>query len=487
MMSGGSPETLLKREIAGFYFDPLGFVRFAFPWGKPGTRLEKEDGPDAWQSRLLEELGRQCAAQAEGRADAVQMAVASGHGVGKTAMVSWVILWFISTRPHPQIVVTANTAQQLSSKTWRELAKWHALAINQHWYSWSATRFAYLAHAQTWFASALAWSKERPEAFAGTHEENVLVIYDEASLVADSIWEVTEGAMTTPGAVWLAFGNPTRNTGRFSQCFKKLRHRWITYTVDARKAKMANRAKLDKWVADYGEDSDFVRVRVMGKFPRSSSMQLISHDLAASAAGRGLSRNAYQHAPKVLGVDVARFGDDMSVIIRRQGLMASNLQKYRGLDTMALSSRVAVEIEAWRPEAVFVDEVGIGAGVVDRLKQLGFEIIGVNVGRSAAKSSRYHNLRAECWLKLRDWLAAGGCIPDDRELIDDLTGLEYGFDSAERYLLERKSEMKERGLASPDCADALALTFAQPVARPVPGAHQEMAVTEYDPFGRQTA
>ncbi len=476
-------ENRLKRDITGFYDDPLGFVRFVFPWQKPGTRLAHEKGPDIWQVEVLEALGREAARQRGGGLDAVQIAVSSGHGVGKTALVAWVLLWFISTRPHPQIVVTANTSQQLASKTWRELAKWHALALNGHWFEWSATRFSYRPERETWFASALAWSKERPEAFAGTHEENVLVIYDEASLVADAIWEVTEGAMTTPGAMWLCFGNPTRNTGRFSQCFGKLRHRWTTFTVDARKAKKANRAKLDKWIEDYGEDSDFVRVRVKGEFPRSSSMQLIPLDIARAAAGKTLRLQSYVHAPRILGVDVARFGDDMSVILRRQGLAVSGLKKFRGLDTMALSSRVAVEIKSWRPDAVFIDEVGIGAGVVDRLKQLGFKVQGINVGRQASEPGRYHNLRAECWLRLRDWLQSGGAIPDDKEMLDDLTGLEYGFDNQERFQLERKQEMKERGLASPDCADALALTFAQPVAPSGHTPQREMALSEYDPFG----
>ena len=203
-----------------------------------------------------------------------------------------------------------------------------------------------------------------------------------------------------------------------------------------------------------------------------------------AAAGKSLARQSYIHAPKILGVDVARFGDDMSVILRRQGLAVSGLQKFRGLDTMALSSRVGAEIRAWRPDAVFIDEVGIGAGVVDRLRQLGFKVQGINVGRQANEAGRYHNLRAECWLRMRDWLASGGAIPEDKEMIDDLTGLEYGFDHHERFQLERKQEMKERGLASPDCADALALTFAQPVAPLSSAPVREMAISEYDPFGR---
>jgi len=192
----------------------------------------------------------------------------------KTALVAWLIYWFISTRPHPQIVVTSNTKSQLETKTWRELAKWHKLAINSHWFEWTATKFYYKQHPETWFAAAIPWSKERSEAFAGTHEQHVLVIFDEASLVDDSIWETTEGAMTQPGAFWCVFGNPTRNTGRFSECFKKIPTP-LAYLPGRFPARLRwpIRTRSNSGSTDYGEDSDLY---VSGSKVNSPGLQVIS-------------------------------------------------------------------------------------------------------------------------------------------------------------------------------------------------------------------
>jgi len=464
------PEQILQEKCAEYYSRPYDFVMWVFPWGEPGTILEHETGPDKWQTKVLKALQE---AIQTGKISfdgmtriieaAIQLAVRSGHGVGKTALIGWIIHWFMSTRPFPQVVATANTKEQLLNKTWRELAKWHKLSINRHWFKRSATKYVFLPEQDTWFASAVPWSKERSESFAGTHEKHVLMLFDEASAIDDIIWEVAEGAMTTPGAIWIAFGNPTRNTGRFSECFKKFRHRWLTYEVDSRTAKKADQKKLQQWIDDYGEDSDFVRVRVKGQEPRAGLKQFIPGDLVESALGKVIHPSIYRRSARILAVDVARFGDDQSCMIKRQGLAAFGLKKYRGIDTMHLASLVAKEINDWKPDAVFVDEVGIGAGVVDRLRQLGYEVIGVNPGLEANKKDIYFNKRVEMWGDLRDWLKAGGAIPDDNELRDDLVGPEYGFSVKEQFQLEKKQDMKERGLASPDCGDVLAYTFYMPI------------------------
>jgi hypothetical protein len=260
----------LAKRLSGYALDPLGFVRAVFPWGQGA--LAGEAGPDDWQADLLTALG-QALRQAQATGDAVRFAVASGHGVGKTALSAWLVLWFLSTRDHPQVVVTANTAAQLRNKTWRELAKWHRLAANKPWFVWTSDRFVFAESSETWFAAAVPWSKDRPEAFAGTHEKHVLMLFDEASAIADDIWDVAEGAMATPGALWVALGNPTRNSGRFRECFRRYRHRWTTRGVDSRQARKANGAQIQRWIEDYGEDSDFVRVRVRGVFPRAGNSQ----------------------------------------------------------------------------------------------------------------------------------------------------------------------------------------------------------------------
>lgn len=454
------PEEKLISDIERFVYDPLGFVYYAYPWGS--GILKDETGPDQWQADILNDIGKSMIVTE----NAVQISVRSGHGIGKTALIAWIIHWFMSTRPHPQIPVTANTSAQLLMKTWREVAKWWKLSINRHWFSWTATKFYNINNPETWFASAIPWSAEKSEAFAGTHEKHVLVIFDEASAIDDIIWEVTEGAMTTPAALWVAFGNPTRNTGRFSECFKKYRHRWITREIDSRTAKKANIKQIEKWIEDYGEDSDFVRVRVKGQEPRAGSMQLIPGDIVEAAAGKHLHPDIYNHASKIIGVDVARYGDDQSVIIRRQGLAAFRQKKFRGIGTMDLASMVAQEIDDFNPDTTFVDGVGIGAGVIDRLRQLNYKnVIDVNSGAQPQNKNKYVNLRIEMWDKMREWLKSGAAIPDDKELRDDLTAPEYGFDAKERMQLEKKDDMKKRGIASPDNADALALTFAYPVAK----------------------
>ena len=229
----------ILKALEALVYDPLGFVHFAYPWGEPGL-LENETGPDELQSQKLREIG----AAMQGSTDPVNFAVRSGHGIGKTTWLAWVQHWFISTRPHPQIVVTANTKVQLEAKTWRELAKWHNMSIHKHWFQYTATKFYFKQFKDTWFSACIPWSKERSEAFAGTHEKHVLLIFDEASLIDDVIWEVAEGAMTTPGSLWVVAGNPTRNTGRFSECWKKYRHRWLRSEIDSRTAKMADKKKL---------------------------------------------------------------------------------------------------------------------------------------------------------------------------------------------------------------------------------------------------
>ncbi len=452
-------ELELARDMGGFFHNPLGFVRYAFAWGE--NDLAGFDGPDAWQTELLRDIGEGTKTVAE----ALRVAVASGHGVGKTAFVAWIILWAMSTRPRLAGVVTANTGTQLKDKTWRELSLWHKRAVNTHWFRWTATKFYQKDNPENWFVSAVPWSKDKPEAFAGMHAEHVLMIFDEASAVDEAIWETAEGAMTTPGAIWLALGNPTRNSGRFHACFHRFRHRWITRQIDSRTAAMANKPQLRQWVDDYGEDSDFVRIRVRGVFPRAGSCQLVSVADVEAAARRFFRLEEFSRAAKILGVDVARFGDDQSALIRRQALAAFGLKAWRGLDTMTLAGLVAQEIVEFNPDAVFIDLGGPGAGVVDRLHQLGQRrVIGVDFGGSALDKTLYANKRTEMWCLMRDWLKTGG-IPDDRELRDDLIAPEYGFTGDKsQIILERKKDMKARGLPSPDKGDALALTFAAPVA-----------------------
>ena len=471
-VSASSVDLEVLEAIAGCRDDPLGYVMLAFDW-RHGD-LADHDGPDVWQRELLEQIGvgtlslDQAIARSE-TYEPLRFARASGHGIGKSALVAWIILWAMSTRPHLAGVVTANTGTQLETKTWRELAVWHRRAINRHWFEWTATRFYHLAYPETWFVAAVPWSEKRSEAFAGLHGEHVLLIFDEASAIPDPIWQVAEGAQTTGEVIWCVFGNPTRNTGHFRECFGRLRHRWNTAQIDSRGCRMANREQARQWVEDYGEDSDFVRVRVRGQFPRAGSTQFISDELMHEAQERALSID--DGAPLLIGVDVARFGDDQSVIRFRRGRDARSIppRKYRGVDTMQLAGHVIEAIEATDPEAVFIDGAGVGGGVVDRVTSLLPErrrriVHEVQSGANAGHEKDYHNKIAECYALMREWLKTGS-IDSDPELAADLPAREYGFDRENRIQLEKKEDLKKRGLASPDNADALAMTFAFPVGR----------------------
>lgn len=464
----------MAEAIAQCADDPLRYVLFAFPWGEVGTPLAKQAGPDEWQIRFLKRLAVLIVERRITPGEAIKMAVASGHGIGKSACIAWIILWFLSTRETPQVVCTANTKTQLETKTWREVGKWLKLAINGSWFQKTNTKVSLKDQPEDWYALAQPWSKESPESFAGTHETNVLFLFDEGSNIPDVIWEVVEGAMTTAGAIWIVFGNPTRNTGRFRECWREFRHRWVTFEIDSRTAKMANRAQLDAWVKDYGEDSDFVRIRVKGEFPRSASNQLIGEDLVHAAAMRhkeallsldpDRAQEPYRFGAKILSIDVARFGTDESVIGLREGNWFEILAVHQGLDSIQLAFRVGEWISKLRPDATFLDEVGVGAGALDQLRHLGYDVIGVNGAHSAIDDKVNSNKRAEMWVGMRDWLKAGGCIPDIKELRSDLTAPEYGYDGKDRIQLEKKEDMKARGIPSPDRGDCLSMTFYMPVA-----------------------
>lgn len=468
-------EQELREDIATFAHDPIGFVYFAFPWGEPNTELANETGPRDWQVDQLEIIaGKLTAGDIDG---AIRIATSSGHGIGKSALVAWIILWALSTAAQTKVVITANTGDQLRTKTWPEVAKWFNLLICRHWFIFEATSIrARGGESKTWRCDAATWSETNTAAFAGLHNKGrrIVLLFDEASQIADKVWEVAEGAMTDEDTeiLWLVFGNPTETTGRFRECFAggRFSHRWHPRQIDSRDVPGTNKAEIDKWIKDYGEDSDFVRVRVKGQFPRGGSMQFIDSETVANAR----QREAVCHLSQglVMGVDVARFGDDQQVIVSRRGLDARTVPtlKFRGLDLVTFSGKIAEHATTYGAQAVYVDEGGMGAGVVDMVRKMlrGVLVLGVNFGGKVdgffdGEDVRVADKAAEMWASMRFWLRTGA-IEDDPELSAELTGRQYGFDTHSAIRLESKSDMKKRGLSSPDVADALALTFAYPVA-----------------------
>lgn len=456
-MTDSEYEAALVEDMARFYDDPVGFVYYAFDWGR--GELVDYDGPDTWQIDLMTTLAVRLKADPDA---SIREATASGHGIGKTAMTAWLILWAMSTRPHLSGVVTANTMSQLSSKTWRELALWYKRLLHRHWFKWSATRFWHKDHPETWVVNAVPNSEHNSEAFAGLHAKYKLIIFDEASAIPDKIFEVTEGAMTDPRSLWCIFGNPTRTTGRFSDCFGSDKKRWITRHVDSRSCKMTNKAELNEWVEAYGEDSDFVRIRVKGQFPRAGSMQFIPTDTVEKAMLQDIPYEAWCMIPIVIGVDVARYGDDMSTVAIRQGRKLHEIRRFREKNTMQIAHEVVTAMKDYGgAAAVFVDGIGVGAGVVDRLQMLGHPVIEVNGGATAFDETLFYNKTCEMWYRMREWLKGADMPAKDNDLRLHLIGREFTYDDKERIRLERKADLKKRSLPSPDLADALAHTFAE--------------------------
>jgi hypothetical protein len=365
-------------------------------------------------------------------------------------------------------VVTANTGTQLTTKTWRELAKWKNYAINGFQFDWTATSYRFVGQEATWYASAIKWSAHNSEAFAGTHETNVMVIMDEASGIDDIIWEVTAGAFTSHGGLWLTFGNPTRNSGRFYEAaFGRHRKRWDTYVIDARDAKMRNDELIGEWLEDWGEDSDYFRVRVRGLPPKQGVLQFISSAVVHAAVMRVVdAKETSNRLPRLMGFDVARQGDDSSCIIMRHGRKliemadGDTVKLFQIRDITQLCLRISQFIHENYPDIVFVDGTGIGAGAVDYLRALGHDnIVEVHGGSEAQDDTVFINKRIEMWDRMRQWLE-GADIPDDPQLIIDLTTPEFGFqEKTQKMKLESKEDMKKRGSDSPDAGDALAMTF----------------------------
>jgi len=453
------PNIELQAACERFIDDPGAFTRYMYDWGHGALKDWK--GPDWWHVEVFDTI--RAYLEDPNETMPLFIAVASGHGAAKTAFVAWIIHWFMSCRPHPQVVCTANTESQLNTKTWRELAKWHKLAANQDWFDWTATSYFLRAHPETWKANALPWSEHNTEAFAGTHEENVLVVYDEASKISDRIWEVTDGIFTTKKNIWLVFGNGTRNVGRFYDCFHKFKGKpWKTWNIDSRTCQAANAEYLNRLVEQYGgEDTDQARVRVLGQFPKTATRQLISSDAVDKCQKHEAEGHDMQ--PLVMGVDIARFGENSSTICRRQGRKVHEIEVIPKMDLMATAHHVAEAMKKYRPIQTFVDGSGIGAGVVDRLRQLNFAVVDVNGGNSSL-NPRFLNKRAEMWWEMKEAIEGLIELPADQRLKEELTCVEYDYTDKGRIRLDRKSDIQDQYGFSPDRADALAMTYAYPVA-----------------------
>lgn len=477
----------LIEALGALTHDPLAFVYFAYPWGEPGTPLENMEGPDEWQIQILKDIGEQLK-KGKDLQTAIQEAVASGHGIGKSALISWLIHFAISTHENTRGVVTANTEGQLRTKTWPELSKWHNMFIAKDLFTYTATAIfsSDKDYEKTWRIDAIPWSKNSPESFAGLHNQGnrILVLFDEASAIDDVIWEVTEGALTDANTeiIWCAFGNPTRNSGRFRECFRKYRKFWNTYQIDSRTVKISNKAKIEEWLEAYGEDSDFFKVRVRGVFPSASDLQFISTEIADKAQKQSYKLGAFDHLPVIIGVDPAWTGSDSLEIVMRQGYYMKSLASIpKNDDDWRMAQLIAQFEDEYKADAVFID-MGYGTGIYSIGKQLGRKWRLIEFG-GKSNDPVYLNMRAYMWGQMKEWLREGGSIPpNDQALYDDIVGPEAIIDKNGRIQLESKKDMKDRGLPSPNKGDALALTFAARVVKKSETGNRIVANTSYNPF-----
>ena len=470
------PVVTLAEDIGAFTADPLGYAMYAFDWGEGD--LAQMDGPRAWQRAVMVQIGAHLSDPGR-RFQPLRIARASGHGIGKSALIGMLVKWALDTCPDTRVIVTANTEAQLRTKTGPELAKWARLALTSDWFRDSATAMVSTmgGHDKSWRCDLVTWSENNTEAFAGLHNQGkrIVLVFDEASGIADKVWEVALGALTDADTeiIWLAFGNPTHASGAFRECFGRYRALWCAAQIDAREVEGTNKRYLDELVRTFGVDSDVVRVRVRGQFPSASAMQFIGQTEIEGAQAREIALMAGGE-PVIFGVDCARYGDDESVLAIRCGVDARSRpwQAWRGTDAMSLAGDIALAAQRWQPDAIMVDAGNIGAAIVDRLRQLVGDVPVIEVwfggaGRDAelepGVAVHTANKRAEIWARMRAWLRRGA-IPDHPRLRDDLAGPTYGFAADDtRVRLERKVDMKKRGLPSPDWADALACTFAEAV------------------------
>ena len=410
--------------------------------------------PEEWQGDALDGVSRNN-----------RVAIRSGHGVGKTAFISWVVLWWLCTRLPCKILVTANSEAQLRDVTWSEIVMWSRKLPPElrGMFEWETERIYLKAQPESCFASRRTASVERPESLQGFHSEHTLVVAEEASGINEVLFPVMLGALSTESSKLVMVGNPTRNSGYFYDAFHILSERFFKLRVSSEDVPRAT-AHIEDVKARFGNESNTYRVRVLGEFPTADDETVIPLFLCQDAVRREVQPTQSQRV--VWGVDVARYGDDRSALAKRMGnVLLEPVKVWKNFDTMQLSGAIVDEYrqapKEKKPSIVMVDVIGIGAGVVDRLREMGVPVRGINVGEMPSSRDRYMRLRDELWFRVRDWLQDRGCkLPDDGELISELTTPTYGFSSNGKLIVESKADLKARGHRSPDKADAFILTFA---------------------------
>lgn len=472
-------------DLMRYKHDPLRAIKYGFKWGE--GELIGESGPRTFQIKVLKELGDHLSNPAT-RHKPFRKAISSGHGIGKSALISWIPWWALSTFEDTKVIIMAGTGDQLKTKTQPEMAKWFRLAINANWFEVNATSIKVLesGHESNWRADFNTWSEENPQASAGAHNKGkrLVIIYDEASGIHNEIWKTQQGALTDANTeiIWIACSQCTKKDGSFYEAvFGNERHRWNPEVIDSREVEGVNLEEIAETIAIYGsEEADHVRVRYRGLYPVSGDAQYIGQDLIINAQ-KAIPRSKPDD-PLIGAVDFAWGGSDDNVIRFRKGFDAKSIPpiKIKGeltRDPAVMTGRLADVLSrrysGEKLQKLFFDSAGIASQVYARLLEMGFKdvITLVNFGAdSPLKSNVYAYWRDYMWGEMKQWLMDGGAIDADHGLSADLSKPILVSDRLLRVKLEPKDAMKKRlakmGVesTSPDDGDALALTFAMPVA-----------------------
>jgi hypothetical protein len=326
-------------------------------------------------------------------------------------------------------------------------------------FDWTAERFRLKEAPEESFAVARTSRPEQPEALQGFHSENLLFLVDEASGIPEEVFQVAEGALSTPGAFVLMAGNPTRMEGYFFDSHHKQREQWAALWWNAENSPLVAKDYVAEMAEKYGIESAIYRIRVRGEFAGNPD-GVIPLNLIEGAIGRKIKPSG----PVIWGLDVARFGEDRSALCKRQGnALLEPIRAWSGKDTMQTAGILKLEYDSavLKPTRINVDVIGLGAGVVDRGRELGLPVVGINVAESPSVKDRYARLRDELWFEAREWFEGRAVtMPVDDALVAELTLPSFKVLSTGKVQVESKDELKKRGVTSPDLADAFCLTFA---------------------------
>lgn len=451
----------------------------------PATMVRELFGvePDKWQEEALEAFPHH-----------QRLAMKACKGPGKTTVEAWIGWNFLLTRPRPKCAATSISGQNLKDNFWTEMAKWqNRNEYLKRGFEWTAQRIFYRQAPEEWFMSARTWpqsadASKQADTLAGLHADYILFILDESGSMPDAIMVSAEAALSSckEGHIVQA-GNPTMLSGPLYRAVTTERKLWyvVEITGDPDDPKRSPRISVEwarEQIQKYGRDNPWVLVNVFGKFPPSSLNVLIGPDEVSAAMKRFYRPFEIGAAPKIMGVDVARFGDDASVIAKRNGIQMLPFDKKRNINSTQGAGWVSRTWEEWQADACFIDATGgFGAGWIDQLEELGRSPIGVQYAGEAHDSGRYHNKRAEMAFDFVEWIKRGGALPESPELAAALTQTTYTF-HRDRFLLQPKEEIKELLGYSPDEFDAAMETFAEPVTAVTTRKPRRAPQVEYDPF-----